>query len=340
MQKLFYTIAFIVLSGIILAGTGMAWSWHRAPRPKVVKSQLVPEGPWQVGDTIQCRTTLEMPWYNWPSKAEISKLPRGLQPVEQQSIKLRSIGWGVWRWDISRPIQPYEFGSFEGPAMAIRVRPEKLSGKRSVAAEFKQVTVKPRPLKQGEVQITPAPGIANPIQTGKHAWIYWLGLGFLIMLVLMTLLAIFLRKEGIGAVTQPLPEDIARHRLAELQADLPMPADPFFVRLTDTIREYIEQRLRLKAAEQTTEEFLQDLGQRKLLTCDQGQKLKDFLSSADLIKFARQSATEAQMQEALRGGFELVESIAEQHYEYSAQTDTETVADNRQDTNPQTGGDA
>lgn len=119
-----------------------------------------------------------------------------------------------------------------------------------------------------------------------------------------------------------------------------MPADPFFVRLTDTIREYIEQRLRLKAAEQTTEEFLQDLGQRKLLTCDQGQKLKDFLSSADLIKFARQSATEAQMQEALRGGFELVESIAEQHYEYSAQTDTETVADNRQDTNPQTGGDA
>jgi len=61
----------------------------------------------------------------------------------------------------------------------------------------------------------------------------------------------------------------------------------FYAKLTLILRHYIEARFGLKAAEQTTEEFLDSLRHSPLFSEEQKQLLRDFLSRCDLIKFAR-----------------------------------------------------
>ena len=60
-----------------------------------------------------------------------------------------------------------------------------------------------------------------------------------------------------------------------------------FAKLTDIVRSYLVKRFRLRATVQTTYEFLNDL-RRPASPLNENQKffLQDFLTSADLVKFA------------------------------------------------------
>jgi hypothetical protein len=62
--------------------------------------------------------------------------------------------------------------------------------------------------------------------------------------------------------------------------------DVFFVRLSGIIRLYLEGRFGLRSPELTTEEFLDALAQSPDLIRSQQKLLRDFLSQADLVKFA------------------------------------------------------
>lgn len=60
----------------------------------------------------------------------------------------------------------------------------------------------------------------------------------------------------------------------------------FYMRLSDVVRRYIEERFRLRAPEQTTEEFLQAMGGSPEIRKDHQQLLRNFLQEADMVKFA------------------------------------------------------
>jgi hypothetical protein len=60
----------------------------------------------------------------------------------------------------------------------------------------------------------------------------------------------------------------------------------FYVKLTGVVRRYIERTTGIHAAEQTTEEFLHEMGTRGSFSPTDSQKLQQFLESADLVKFA------------------------------------------------------
>ncbi len=63
--------------------------------------------------------------------------------------------------------------------------------------------------------------------------------------------------------------------------------DNFYVRVTDIVRQYIEDAYQIKAPERTTQEFLNEVMQ---VSCFQEQTknhLADFLKFADLVKFAK-----------------------------------------------------
>jgi hypothetical protein len=62
--------------------------------------------------------------------------------------------------------------------------------------------------------------------------------------------------------------------------------DAFFVRLSDIVRSYVENRFGLRSPELTTEEFVQELANSPDLVRSHQRLLREFLNRADLVKFA------------------------------------------------------
>ncbi len=60
----------------------------------------------------------------------------------------------------------------------------------------------------------------------------------------------------------------------------------FYIRISDILRHYIENRFALHAPERTTEEFLAELQQSAVLAHGHKILLKEFLLHCDLVKFA------------------------------------------------------
>lgn len=81
----------------------------------------------------------------------------------------------------------------------------------------------------------------------------------------------------------------------------------FYERISNILRHYIEDRFRLRAPEQTTEEFLQELSRTDALAPDDKSGLREFLESCDLVKFARHEPQTEQIQTT----FDLVKTFIE-----------------------------
>ncbi len=60
----------------------------------------------------------------------------------------------------------------------------------------------------------------------------------------------------------------------------------YYVDVTGIVRRYIERTTAVRAPEQTTEEFLREISRRNTFPPEEGRRLKNFLESADLVKFA------------------------------------------------------
>jgi hypothetical protein len=81
----------------------------------------------------------------------------------------------------------------------------------------------------------------------------------------------------------------------------------FYERISNILRHYIEDRFRVRAPEQTTEEFLQELSQTDALPADDKSGLGEFLESCDLVKFARHEPQAEHIQKT----FDLVKAFIE-----------------------------
>jgi hypothetical protein len=73
----------------------------------------------------------------------------------------------------------------------------------------------------------------------------------------------------------------------------------FYEKLSFCLRQYIENRFRLRAPEQTTEEFLESLKKSDFLKLEYKQELKRFLEHCDLVKFAKYRPDNDQINESL-----------------------------------------
>ena len=72
-----------------------------------------------------------------------------------------------------------------------------------------------------------------------------------------------------------------------------------FEKLSGCLRQYIENRFQLRAPEQTTEEFLEQLKTSDALKLEHKQELQKFLEHCDLVKFARYQPSNEQINESL-----------------------------------------
>jgi len=89
--------------------------------------------------------------------------------------------------------------------------------------------------------------------------------------------------------------------------------EEFYVRVSTILRRYIELRFGLRAAEQTTEEFLVSTLTTGGLIAAHRDLLEAFLQHCDLVKFARHRPTPGAMEETFESAKTFVEHTADMH---------------------------
>ncbi len=80
----------------------------------------------------------------------------------------------------------------------------------------------------------------------------------------------------------------------------------FFVRLTGIVRRFLERTTGVLAVEQTTEEFLREIGTNPRFAVEDRARLKDFLESADVVKFAAHRPSPEDVERSLGAARELI----------------------------------
>ena len=95
------------------------------------------------------------------------------------------------------------------------------------------------------------------------------------------------RRSSCAAVIPIVPHERARLNGSRKRWLCSSQPRPFCILVSDTIRQYLEERFNFHAPERTTEEFLHELQATDLLLPDQKTSLGDFLAVCDMVKFAR-----------------------------------------------------
>jgi hypothetical protein len=121
------------------------------------------------------------------------------------------------------------------------------------------------------------------------------------------------RRRNVPQAPPRPAHEIALEALARLQRARLLEQQQqaeFYVQLSNIVRAYLEQRFNLRAPEMTTEEFLQVAKEDRQLPVEFRGSLTQFLSEADLVKFARYVPAAADAERAYQAARQFVESTA------------------------------
>jgi hypothetical protein len=149
-------------------------------------------------------------------------------------------------------------------------------------------------------QLRPA---AAPVElpAERLAAVWWAVAALAVVVVLIVAWRV-VRRRRVAQERALSPRELAERELARLiEADWARrDVKQFYVELTGLVRRYIERTNGIRAPEQTTQEFLAEIARRHDFPGEEAQRLRDFLESADLVKFAAHEPRESDTEESLR----------------------------------------
>lgn len=133
-------------------------------------------------------------------------------------------------------------------------------------------------------------GFAPPVELPRKAlWWPWIVFAML-LLIAMAMIVVWSRRRRASVLREPelSPREVASLELRRIWDDQLHLRDIklFYTELTGIVRRYIEGTAGVHAPEQTTEEFLREISGGQVFSADERQRLRDFLESSDLVKFA------------------------------------------------------
>ncbi len=313
-----------VLFGLLLAMIiAVAISWFFA-RPAVVKAVVFDSPQAHIGEPVEYLVEIESPWARWPLGALDIRAPADFDVAFSDAPELTGIGAGTFVWTYRLGMQAFAVGevdSLSGTAEFTAARAEKNG--YSLNLQLPGFKVEPR-LEPGAPSdvggLISAPEIPIVFNKKNDGWFYLVALSLLVLIVIVIALTVFFKKgEDDDGVEQESPAEFRERMLAalqELERELPMPADVFFVRVTDILRTYIERCFVMPANEMTTPEFLRHVRDRELFESDQRDRLINVLEFADQVKFGRSAAEEERMRETLAQAVEFVINTADEHDDF------------------------
>ncbi len=298
--------------GVALAAAlAVAWQYRAVSRqpflPPTPTLALDPATGVRLGDPVTATVSLSLPWHQRPGLATVTA-GEGAQVVGAVRIRRGRCHWGRWDWQLVTILQPYRDGETGTGRIEFRIEPS-AQGQAAMAVEIPGFAV-------AAADVPPAgePELAGRLApTWRDHWdalrrqpwqmLALVGAAMLLLVAGLVLLACRLMRRKLASPPPPPPWEVALSRLRELRTDLvagAMAAETALQRLSDVVRAYLEARFSLHAPCQTTVEFLRDL-ERPGSPLGDGDRafLKDFLTAADLVKFARQPADHQAITDAL-----------------------------------------
>ncbi len=145
----------------------------------------------------------------------------------------------------------------------------------------------------------------------------WLWVWALLAVAVIAVILYFVWRRWRKKLDEPVivpvipPHERARQKLQEALALFSQPR-PFCILVSDTIRQYLEERFNFHAPERTTEEFLHELKATDLLLPDQKESLGEFLSVCDMVKFARYEPGQPELQALHESAVRLIDETEPQ----------------------------
>lgn len=244
-----------------------------------------PEKP-LLGSTVKVQTACDLPW-GQTIKDVVWDSGDGVFQAGNIKIHTQKISRSGQRKVITVPLKSSRTGKIEPGKITINVERPFFKGamrKKTYTAQLKSFTVEP--LKIADKNQLPLAGELSPPEQAAFPYWYWAAGIIFPVLIILWLIKKFHRRK----TRELMPWEIAKNELMELRRTAALHQQPLawcVARLTDVVRRYLTLRYHYPAISQTTEEFFAALrrGESKL---DAGQirYLEEFLSAADLIKFA------------------------------------------------------
>lgn len=190
-------------------------------------------------------------------------------------------------------LEPFLAGSYKLPPLTVRYAEKQSQGAglREVLTEEVLVEVTSVLAEGEEPQIKE---IAEPVDMPAPWWPWVAGAAALAGLAAGLYWWRKRKRLKEDIVPPAAPHEVAYQELEKLLAAGLLEngeAKLFYLRLSNVLRHYIEDRFGLRAPEQTTEEFLAELGRSQPFSPAHKQRLQEFLEHCDLVKFAEMQPT-------------------------------------------------
>ena len=228
--------------------------------------------------------------------------------LDKEEGAARDLGDGHLRREFSLRAAAYEPGDWQIPAIEVTYL--------APGGELKTVQTAPIGIKVtallANVDSPELKDIAQPIRVFEEiTWPYWVAGGAVGMLIVIFLSVWLSRKLAQRRVAQAPPappkpaHEIALAKLDALRAEGLLERGewkPFYLSLSEIIREYLGARYDFDSLEMTTTELLEAVRERNIAT------LEGWCASCDLVKFAKYVPTQTEAQDALEGAYRIVDA--------------------------------
>ena len=290
-----------ILCAICVMGCYLFWrTWNMNPEAEISGIQVIPEEA-HIGGVIHIEVLSKMPWYRRPQHNIYLEPPEGLQVIDNTAQKVIGLGWGQWTWKSVLELQAYDFGPFSEMIAKIAVSPNKVNKNEEFDVTLPEIVVAPQ-LDETMTDVHMASELPQEfLDQQKPPVPKWLVLSLAVIGITAALAFFVLRRRHKKAPEAPKPWVVAESLIFDLKGRLPLDAESVFVELTDIIRRYTERVYKLPATERTTPEFLNEIKRDGLqLSAEHRLLLTDFLTAADMVKFAKVDATQGQIDDAIK----------------------------------------
>ena len=294
-----FTVSILVI-GVLVCSYFFWNSWKINPEARIIEIGITPKEV-GIGDLVQIEIVTELPWYRRP-KEEISlDVPDGLQILDNTKQNLIGVSLGKWTWRSVIEVQAYDFGPFQNLTATVSMTPDKNNKQETIAGSIPEIVVNST-LGTEASNLEMASELSEEFLRQQSSYTRkWLFISLGVIACLVVLAYFLFRRRPEKKTEAPKPWTVAESLIFGLEDRLPLDAETVFVGLTDIIRRYIESVYSLPATERTTPEFLTEMKRdSSQLSADHGLLLADFLTAADMVKFARLEATQSQIEEAIK----------------------------------------
>ncbi len=150
--------------------------------------------------------------------------------------------------------------------------------------------------------------IKGAVEIDIGGWIWWVT-GTAVAVALALLVALAMRRRAAASLRVLRAEEWATRELQLLERDGLIERGDlhrFWVRLSGTLREYVERQFKIAAPEQTTKEFLAKAAAHPAIDGEHRQMLSRFLGAADMVKFAAHTPLVDECHKGLASAHEFV----------------------------------